>query len=89
MIRNIRPVLLCLCVLTVVYAVAQDEPKLVKINDSISMAMMASNVYLVTTPDGNAVIDTSSGETGGHRQTTPIDSQSCASEVHHLDPRPR
>lgn len=62
MIRRIHPLLLCLClcvcVLNATHATTQDEPKLVKINDSISMAMMASNVYLVTTPDGNVVIDT-------------------------------
>ena len=58
LISEYPSVLRCLCVLTAVYAVAQNEPKLVKINDSISMAMMASNVYLVTTPDGNIVIDT-------------------------------
>src|SRR5579871_4032787 len=39
-------------------AAAQDHAKVVKINDSIYMAPMGSNVYLVTTPDGNVVIDT-------------------------------
>jgi alkyl sulfatase BDS1-like metallo-beta-lactamase superfamily hydrolase len=42
------------------YAVGQDQTKVVKINDSISMATTAGNVYLVTTPDGNVVIDTAS-----------------------------
>ncbi|HLY42231.1 MAG TPA: MBL fold metallo-hydrolase [Terracidiphilus sp.] len=39
-------------------AAAQDTAKAVKITDSIYMAEMASNVYLVMTPDGNVVIDT-------------------------------
>ena len=37
---------------------AQDPPKVVKINDSIYMAPLGANVYLVTTPAGNVVIDT-------------------------------
>jgi alkyl sulfatase BDS1-like metallo-beta-lactamase superfamily hydrolase len=37
---------------------AQDQPKAVKITDTIYMAPMGSNVYLVMTPDGNVVIDT-------------------------------
>lgn len=41
-----------------VWAVAQDQAKVVKITDTIYMAPMTSNVYLVTTPDGNVVIDT-------------------------------
>jgi alkyl sulfatase BDS1-like metallo-beta-lactamase superfamily hydrolase len=36
----------------------QDQPKVVKINDSIYMAAFGANVYLVTTPAGNVVIDT-------------------------------
>jgi alkyl sulfatase BDS1-like metallo-beta-lactamase superfamily hydrolase len=36
----------------------QDQPKVVKINDSIYMAPFGANVYLVTTPAGNVVIDT-------------------------------
>lgn len=36
----------------------QEPPKVVKINDSIYMAPLAANVYLVTTPAGNVVIDT-------------------------------
>jgi len=39
-------------------AAAQDPVKVVKISDSIYMAPMASNVYLVMTPEGNVVIDT-------------------------------
>src|SRR5579863_349532 len=39
-------------------AYAQEKPKLVKINDSIYMAPGSGNVYLVTTPAGNVVIDT-------------------------------
>jgi alkyl sulfatase BDS1-like metallo-beta-lactamase superfamily hydrolase len=36
----------------------QDQPRVVKINDSIYMAPFGGNVYLVTTREGNAVIDT-------------------------------
>jgi alkyl sulfatase BDS1-like metallo-beta-lactamase superfamily hydrolase len=36
----------------------QDQPKIVKINDSIYMAPFGANVYLVTTPSGDVVIDT-------------------------------
>jgi len=36
----------------------QDQPKLVKINDSIFMAPVSGNVYLVNTPDGSVIIDT-------------------------------
>ncbi len=36
----------------------QDQPKVVKINGSIYMAPFGANVYLVTTPSGNVVIDT-------------------------------
>lgn len=35
-----------------------QEPKLIKLSDSIYMAETTSNVYLVKTPDGNVVIDT-------------------------------
>jgi alkyl sulfatase BDS1-like metallo-beta-lactamase superfamily hydrolase len=36
----------------------QEPPKVVKINDAIYMAPFGANVYLVTTPAGNVVIDT-------------------------------
>lgn len=36
---------------------AQDQPKAVKITDTIYMAHAGANVYLVMTPDGNVVID--------------------------------
>lgn len=36
----------------------QQQVKVVKISDSIYMAPVGSNVYLVTTPEGNVVIDT-------------------------------
>jgi alkyl sulfatase BDS1-like metallo-beta-lactamase superfamily hydrolase len=40
----------------------QDQPKVLKINDSIYMAPFAANVYLVTTPAGNVVIDTGTAQ---------------------------
>jgi alkyl sulfatase BDS1-like metallo-beta-lactamase superfamily hydrolase len=36
----------------------QDEPKTVKISDSIFMAPVGGNVYMVTTSEGNVIIDT-------------------------------
>jgi alkyl sulfatase BDS1-like metallo-beta-lactamase superfamily hydrolase len=42
------------------YVVGQDQTKVVKINDSIYMATTTGNVYLVTTPEGDVVIDTAS-----------------------------
>ena len=41
---------------------AQDQEKIVKINDSIFMATTTGNVYLVRTPAGNVIIDTASSE---------------------------
>jgi len=38
----------------------QEPPKVVKINGSIFMAPVTGNVYLVTTPAGNVIIDTAS-----------------------------
>lgn len=38
--------------------VQPEQAKVVKINDSVYMAPMASNVYLVETPEGNVIIDT-------------------------------
>jgi len=40
------------------YAAAQDQPKVVKISNNVFMASTTGNVYLVTTPEGNVVIDT-------------------------------
>jgi len=50
---------LLLCIGIGLAAHAQQEPaKVVKINDAIYMATVTGNVYLVTTPAGNVVIDT-------------------------------
>jgi alkyl sulfatase BDS1-like metallo-beta-lactamase superfamily hydrolase len=50
---------LLICIASGMTATAQqDQPKVVKINDSIYMAPFGANVYLVTTPSGNVVIDT-------------------------------
>jgi len=38
----------------------QEQPKVIKVNDSIFMASVIGNVYLVTTPAGNVIIDTAS-----------------------------
>src|ERR1700730_6664674 len=56
---RIISVALFLCISVGVTAQAQHEqPKVVKINDSTYMAPLGANVYLVTTPAGNVVIDT-------------------------------
>ena len=53
---------LCLCPflfpVTVARAADDDQSKAVKIIDGIYMAPSASNVYMVTTPEGNVIIDT-------------------------------
>lgn len=57
-------VALLFCVATVASANAaqQEEPKVVKIRDSVYMVPTAGNVYLVTTPAGNVVIDTAAAD---------------------------
>jgi alkyl sulfatase BDS1-like metallo-beta-lactamase superfamily hydrolase len=50
--------LICLGLACSGYAAGQDQPKMVKINDAISMAGTSGNVYLVSTPAGSVVIDT-------------------------------
>src|SRR5579872_973409 len=49
---------MCLGVGTSAYAVAQTASQAVKISDSIYMAPGGGNVYMVTTTDGNVIIDT-------------------------------
>jgi alkyl sulfatase BDS1-like metallo-beta-lactamase superfamily hydrolase len=49
--------LLCLGMEVAAHA-QREEPKVVKISDSVYMATVTGNVYLVTTPAGNVVIDT-------------------------------
>ena len=51
-------VLSCLGLVCIAHAADRDEPKMVKINDAISMATTSCNVYLVNTPAGSVVIDT-------------------------------
>jgi alkyl sulfatase BDS1-like metallo-beta-lactamase superfamily hydrolase len=48
----------CLGLVCTGYVAGQDQPKMVKINDAISMATTSCNVYLVNTPAGSVVIDT-------------------------------
>ena len=48
----------CLGLLGAGYAADQDQPKMVKINDAISMATTSCNVYVVNTSAGSVVIDT-------------------------------
>jgi alkyl sulfatase BDS1-like metallo-beta-lactamase superfamily hydrolase len=60
--RRIIQVVFLMCVGFGITARAadQDQTKVIKIRDSIYMAPTTGNVYLVTTPDGNVVIDTAS-----------------------------
>ena len=51
----------------VTFAAGQDQMKVVKITQSIYMVPAAGNVYMVITPDGNVIIDTS-----GKRQAEEI-----------------
>ena len=60
---RIITVVLFLCISMGMSAQAQQEqPKVVRINDSIYMAALGSNAYLVTTPEGNVVIDTGTSD---------------------------
>jgi alkyl sulfatase BDS1-like metallo-beta-lactamase superfamily hydrolase len=56
--RLILVLLLCIVVVMTAHAADQDQTKVIKINGAIYMAPTTGNVYLVTTPDGNVVIDT-------------------------------
>jgi alkyl sulfatase BDS1-like metallo-beta-lactamase superfamily hydrolase len=58
MSRTIRVALLFCIALRVTANAQREEPKVVKISDSVYMATVTGNVYLVTTPAGNVVIDT-------------------------------
>ena len=65
--RGITRAALLLCIATgmTVLSVAQGPAKVVKISDSISMVRTTANVYLVTTPAGNVVIDTAMKDLAG------------------------
>ena len=54
--------LLCVGIGMTAYAADQDQAKVVKINDSIYMAPVTGNVYMVITPAGNVIIDTASSD---------------------------
>ena len=56
--RILNAVLFCLGIGVTVYATGQTPTKAVKISDSVYMAPATGNVYMVTTPDGNVIIDT-------------------------------
>lgn len=63
MSRIISVALLCVAIGMTAYAASQDKAKVVvKINDSVYMAPTTGNVYLVTTPAGNVLIDTASSD---------------------------
>jgi alkyl sulfatase BDS1-like metallo-beta-lactamase superfamily hydrolase len=50
--------LFCVCIGMTAHAADQDRTKAVKIGDSIYMAPATGNVYVITTPAGNAIVDT-------------------------------
>jgi len=56
----LRALIVCLlgCLATTLAVAQQQTTQLIKINGSIYMAETSSNVYVVTTPEGNVVIDT-------------------------------
>jgi len=54
--------LLCFGIGMIAHAADQDQPKVVKINESIYMAPSTGNVYMVTTPAGNVIIDTAASD---------------------------
>jgi glyoxylase-like metal-dependent hydrolase (beta-lactamase superfamily II) len=57
--KIIRPACLSFLALFLsAHALAQEQPKLVKINDAISMVKTSGNVYVVNTPEGSVIIDT-------------------------------
>jgi alkyl sulfatase BDS1-like metallo-beta-lactamase superfamily hydrolase len=60
MSRITRFALLLFVVPLVAANAQQNQPRVLKINDSVYMATVTGNVYLVTTPAGNVVIDTAS-----------------------------
>jgi glyoxylase-like metal-dependent hydrolase (beta-lactamase superfamily II) len=63
MLRTMRRwLIVCFGVAMISYADDQEHAKLVKIRDFIYMAQTTSNVYLVTTPAGDVVIDTAPKE---------------------------
>jgi len=51
------------------YGADQDQTKVVKINDSIYMVPTTGNVYLVTTPAGNVIIDTAMSDLAAEAKT--------------------
>lgn len=59
MYRNLCVALsMCMGIGTAAYSGAQTASQAVKISDSIYMAPGGGNVYMVTTPEGNVIIDT-------------------------------
>ncbi|PYX51651.1 MAG: hypothetical protein DMG79_02655 [Acidobacteria bacterium] len=54
--------LLCLAIAMNAHADREAPTKAVKINDSIYMAPVSGNVYLVKTPAGNVIIDTAAAD---------------------------
>jgi len=55
---RIIAVAILLCVAMAAQTPDQDQVKVVKIRDSVYMAPTSGNVYMVTTPEGNVIIDT-------------------------------
>jgi alkyl sulfatase BDS1-like metallo-beta-lactamase superfamily hydrolase len=56
-LRIVGTLALCICVVGFAWG-EQEAPHVLQINGSVYMAPLGANVYLVTTPAGNVVIDT-------------------------------
>lgn len=68
-LRFLPALLSCLGLSCIAQAADRDEPKMVKINDAISMATTSCNVYLVNTPAGSVVIDTAMADLAPEAKT--------------------
>ena len=89
MSRIISVALLCVAIGMTAYAASQDKAKVVvKINDSVYMAPTTGNVYLVTTPAGNVLIDTASSDQAPEARKLLRCGKPWAGEVHHSDAWP-
>jgi len=85
MLQNIRAALhLIVTAALAACSLAQDDEKPIRINDTISMVLATSNVYLVTTSAGDVLIDTAIAEIAGELpspfRSPPAHRAQCASE---------
>jgi len=62
----------CLALAMTAHAAVEDQPKAVKIRDGVYMVPTAGNVYMITTPEGNVVIDTAMQDLAAQAKTALI-----------------